>query len=117
LNVKLQGKDQFVSKLYEYIQAFIQKLEFIQKQLMRKKVVHFTTPSTRNAETGNHEKYSALIGSLRDNFQERFANFREHCDELKLFADPFGTDGTDAHDMFQLTLIEIQNDSDMESFC
>ena len=35
LNVKLQGKDQFVSKLYEHVQTFIQK------RLMMKKVVHF----------------------------------------------------------------------------
>uniref|UniRef100_H2ZV75 HAT C-terminal dimerisation domain-containing protein n=1 Tax=Latimeria chalumnae TaxID=7897 RepID=H2ZV75_LATCH len=112
LNVKLQGKDQFVSKLYEHVQTFIQKLEMIQKQLAMKKVVHFTTLSTKHAETANHEKYSALIGCLRDEFKQRFADFRKHCDKLKLFADPFGTDATDAHDMFQLELTEIQNDSD-----
>ena len=47
LNVKLQGKEQYVNKLYEHVQAFIQKLELIQKQSINKKVVHFTTLSTR----------------------------------------------------------------------
>ena len=114
MNVKGQGKDQFVRKLYEHVQMFIQKFEFIQKQLMMKNVVHFTMLSTRHAATMDHEIYSAPISSVRDNFQERFTDFREQCDELKLFADPFGTDATDVHDMFQLELIEIQNDSDLK---
>ncbi|XP_067908723.1 general transcription factor II-I repeat domain-containing protein 2A-like [Heterodontus francisci] len=114
MNVKLQGKDQFVHKLYEHVQAFIQKLELIQKQLILKKAIHFTTLCTRHAETVNHEKYSALIGSLRDEVKQRFADFREHCGELKLFADLFGTDATDVPDMFQLELSELQNDSDMK---
>ena len=44
--MKLQGKEQYVKKLYEHVQAFIQKFELIQKQLINKKVVHFTTLST-----------------------------------------------------------------------
>ena len=33
LNVKLQGKDQLVHKLFEHVVTFIQKLELIQTQL------------------------------------------------------------------------------------
>ena len=41
LNVKLQGKEQYVNELYELVQVLIQKLEWIQKQLINKKIVHF----------------------------------------------------------------------------
>ena len=50
LNVKLQGKEQYVNKLYEHVQAFIRKLELIQKQFINKKVMHFTTLSTKDEE-------------------------------------------------------------------
>ena len=113
-NVKLQGKDQFVSRLYEHVQVFIQKLDLIQQQLTLKKVVHFTTLSTRPAESINHNKYYALLGSLADEFKQRFADFRKHSKELKLFADPFGICAIDADDMYQLELIEIQSDSGLK---
>ena len=51
LNKRLQGKEQYVNKLYEHLQAFIQKLELIQKQLINMKVVHFTMLSTRDGRT------------------------------------------------------------------
>ena len=51
LNVKPQGKEQYVNKLCEHVQAFFQKLELIQKQLINKKVLHFTTLSTRDGTT------------------------------------------------------------------
>ncbi|XP_019350287.1 centrosomal protein 20 isoform X3 [Alligator mississippiensis] len=109
LNIKLQGKDQFVNRLYEHIQSFIHKLELFQKQLNKKNVAHFIILLTRCAETVNHDKYSALISCLLDEFKQKFADFREHSDELKLFADPFGMDATDAPDTFQMELIDIQN--------
>ena len=113
-NVKLKGKEQCVNKLYEHVQAFIQKFELIHAQLINKKVVHFTTLSTMDGTTVKYEKYSALIGILRNEFEKRFADFREHCDELKLFSDPFRIDVNDAHAMFQLELIDIQSDSDLK---
>ena len=42
--------------------------------------------------TVKYEKYSALIGLLSNEFEQRFTNFREHCDELKLYSDPFSVD-------------------------
>ena len=114
LNVKLQGKDQYVSRLYEHVQVFIRKLDLIQQQLSLKKVFHFTTLSTRCADTVNHNKYFVLLGGLTDEFRQRFADFRKYSKELKLFADPFGTCATDADDKYQLELIEIQSGSDLK---
>ena len=62
LNVKLQGKEQYVNKLYEHVEAFFQKLEFILKQLINEKVVNLTTQSTRDGRTMRYKKYSELIG-------------------------------------------------------
>ena len=107
LNVKPQGKEQYLNKLYEHVQAIIQKLEMIQKQLINQKIVHFTTLSTRDRRTVRYEKYSALIGIPKNEFEQRFSDFREHCGELKLFSDPFRIDVNDAHAMFQLELIEL----------
>ena len=47
-----------------------------------------------------YEKYSALIGILRNEFEQRFADFGEHCEELKLFSDPFRIDVNEAPAMF-----------------
>ncbi|XP_053577946.1 G patch domain and ankyrin repeat-containing protein 1 isoform X1 [Bombina bombina] len=114
LNMKLQEQDQLVNKLYEHVQAFIQKLELIQKQLVMKKVVYFPTLSTRRAETVNYERYFVLIGYLKDEFQHRFANIITHSEDLSVFSDPFATDAFTAHDKFQLELIGIQNDSNLK---
>ncbi|KYO31248.1 general transcription factor II-I repeat domain-containing protein 2A isoform B [Alligator mississippiensis] len=110
-NLKLQGKDQFVNRLYEHIQSFIHMLELLQIQLNKKNVTYFTILLTRCAETVNHDKYSALISHLLDEFKQRFADFRVHSNELELFADAFGTDAMDAPDTFQMELIDIQKNS------
>ncbi|XP_069492317.1 general transcription factor II-I repeat domain-containing protein 2A-like [Ambystoma mexicanum] len=114
LNIKLQGKEQFVNKLYEHIQSFVHKLELFQKQLNEKNATHFTVLMTRSAHSINHDKYSALVGNLLNEFKNRFSDFREHSDELKIFADPFGTNVTNAPDMFQMELIDMQSNGDLK---
>ena len=60
-----------------------------------------------------HARYSVLIGLLIDEFHNRFADFKNYIDEIKLFADPFGIDINVAPDILQVQLIEIQNNSDI----
>lgn len=112
LNVKLQGKDQLVHKMYAHVCAFTQKLQLLKTQMSLKKVVHFPTLFTRSAETVNHAKYSELLTRLLDAFTERFRDFKSHNDNMKLFGDPFGTDPSGVPETFQMELIDIQNDSD-----
>ncbi|XP_069506309.1 general transcription factor II-I repeat domain-containing protein 2A-like [Ambystoma mexicanum] len=114
LNIKLQGKDQFAQRLYEHIQSFVHVLELFQKQLNEKNATHFTVLMTRSAHSINHDKYLALVGNLLNEFKNRFSDFREHSDELKIFADPFATNVTNAPDMFQMELIDMQSNGDLK---
>ncbi|KAI6657860.1 General transcription factor II-I repeat domain-containing protein 2A-like [Oopsacas minuta] len=43
LNLKLQGRKQFVNNLYEHVKAFINKLQLFHQQFIMKKVLHFST--------------------------------------------------------------------------
>ncbi|KAI6648549.1 General transcription factor II-I repeat domain-containing protein 2A-like [Oopsacas minuta] len=109
LNLTLQGRKQFVYNLHEHVKTFINKLQLFHQQFILKKVIHFSTLSSRKSEAVNHNKYCALINSLIDGFKLRFSDFSDKFDEMELFADPFGIDATNAPEMFQLELIEIQN--------
>ena len=114
LNLKLQGKKQFINNLYEHVKAFINKLQLFHQQFNLKNIVHFSTLSTRQSEIVDHVKYSALINNLINEFELRFSDFSDRFTEMKLFADPFGIDATNAPDIFQLELIEMQNISEMK---
>ena len=50
LNLKLQGRKQFVNNLYEHVKAFTNKLQLFHEQFILKKVVHFSTLSTRKSD-------------------------------------------------------------------
>ena len=118
LNLKLQGKKQFVNNLYEHVKAFINKLQLFHQQFNLKKIVHFPTLSTRQSETVDHVKHSALINNLINEFEIKFPDLKYRFTEMKMLADPFGIDATNAPGMFQLELIEIQNSSEMKrAFC
>ena len=113
LNVRLQGKDQLVHKLYEHV-TFTEKLRLIQKQMVQKKVIHCAVLSTRPVDTVQHEKYNKLLFKLIDDFQRRFQDFRKHIDFMKLLSNPFDVDPTDAVDQYQMELIDIQNNSELK---
>ncbi|XP_065660386.1 general transcription factor II-I repeat domain-containing protein 2A-like [Hydra vulgaris] len=51
LNLKLQGKDQLISKLFENVETFVLKLKLLKQQLSSKVLVHFKALSERNINT------------------------------------------------------------------
>ena len=63
LNLRLQGKNQLVNKLFEHICAFEKKLELFQVQLNRATLTHFTWLVTRKLEFPNLDctKYGASV--------------------------------------------------------
>ena len=112
LNLKLQGKSQLVNKLFEHICAFEKKLELFQVQLSRATLKHFTCLATRKLEflDVNCTNYGTSVHKLRDEFANRFTDFRQNEIKLKLFAQPFDLLVEGCPDDFQTELIELQAD-------
>ncbi|XP_065675641.1 general transcription factor II-I repeat domain-containing protein 2A-like [Hydra vulgaris] len=70
LNLKLQGKDQLISKLFENVETFVLKLKLLKQQLSSKVLVHFKEkneldlfahPFSIKAETVRNEFQMELI--------------------------------------------------------
>ena len=114
LNLKLQGKDQLVHKLFGHVQAFTQKLTLFKGHISQKKFVHFPTLGTRPDASVDHLKYGEMITRLGAEFDRRFQDFRGHVAEMRIFADPFTCDVNAAPDDYQLEIIEVQNDEDLK---
>ena len=51
LNVKLQGKDQFVYEMYTNIKSFKSKLTLFSRQISNKSFAHFPTLATQKEPT------------------------------------------------------------------
>jgi len=62
------------------------------------------------------EKYFTLLCNLVDEFKQSFSDFKSHFKEVILISDPFrySSDGIDT--IYQLELIEVQNNSDLRMF-
>ena len=116
LNLKLQGKSQLVNKLFEHICAFEKKLELFQVQLSRATLTHFTCLATRKQEFSDLDctNYGTSVQKLRDEFANRFTDFRKNEIKLKLFAQPFDLVVEDCPDDFQIELIELQADMEIK---
>uniref|UniRef100_A0A6P7GQ58 General transcription factor II-I repeat domain-containing protein 2A-like n=1 Tax=Diabrotica virgifera virgifera TaxID=50390 RepID=A0A6P7GQ58_DIAVI len=111
LNLKLQGKDQLCTQLYEHIQAFTKKLILLEKQLEQKQLVHWETLSARNQEMLDLAKYVSLLQRLRNEFEERFVDFKLQIPNMKVFQNPFEIEIDGAVLNLQMELIELQSDS------
>lgn len=64
LNVKLQGKDQFVHDMYTKVRAFKSKLTLFYGQNSNKSFAHFSTLATQKESTRNMRKYSKSLDDL-----------------------------------------------------
>ncbi|XP_050516254.1 general transcription factor II-I repeat domain-containing protein 2B-like [Diabrotica virgifera virgifera] len=111
LNLKLQGKDQLCTQLYEHIQAFTKMLILLEKQLEQKQLVHWETLSARNQEMLDLAKYVSLLQRLRNEFEERFVDFKLQIPNMKVFQNPFEIEIDGAVLNLQMELIELQSDS------
>ena len=77
IKLKLQGKDQLISKLFENVETFVLKLKLLKQQLSSKVLVHFKALSERNINTIDSERYCTLILKLIDEFDTRFCDFKK----------------------------------------
>ena len=88
LNLKVQGKSQLMNKMFEHICAFEKKLELFQVQLSRATLSHFRCLATGKLEFLDLDctKYRARVQKLRNEFANRFSDFRQNEIKLTLFA-------------------------------
>jgi hypothetical protein len=92
LNLKLQGKDRFVTELYDSIKAFQLKLMLFKSQIKSKDFSHFKCCEAINRENKvewNIEKYISSLKSLKAEFNERFYDFKNYKFNFALFTNPF----------------------------
>lgn len=108
LNIRLQGKDQFVHQIFQHVVAFETKLKLWQLQLKNKNFTHFTTLNEHGGS--NINKYADLIGLLIKNFESKFQDFKESEIDYKIFATPFSVDINILPENLQLECIDLQAD-------
>lgn len=65
LNVKLQGKDQFVHNMYKHVTAFKCKLALFSRQIANTSFTHFTTLGTKKEAPRHAKKYSKSLDDLQ----------------------------------------------------
>lgn len=110
LNKHLQGKDQHVSTLWQQVTGFKAKLQLWINQIGNGVYTHFKSLSAREDNELDNEKYSGILKQLHDEFNRRFAQFRETEKLIKIFENPLNVTPSEAPEDFQLELIDIQND-------
>lgn len=117
LNIKLQGKDQLVTNLFDHIRTFQTKLLLWENQISKGNTVHFpclTESASMVGANKNIKKYTEQIIVLKTEFQSRFADFTAHELDFKLFGSPFSIDANSAPESMQMELIELQCNSELE---
>ena len=112
MNLKLQGKSQLVNKMFEHICPFEKKLELFQIQLSKATLTHFMCLATRKLGFPDLDctNYGARVEKLRNEFANRFSDFRQNEIKLILFAQTFDLGVEDCPDDCQMELIDLQAD-------
>lgn len=107
LNVKLQGKEQFVHDMHTNVKAFKSKLALFSRQILNKSFTHFPTLATLKEAGAKVKKYSESLDALHGEFCRRFLDF----DKIdKSLAFPLSQDPETAPEELQLELIDLQSD-------
>ena len=110
LNVKLQGKEQFVHGMYTNVRAFKSKLTLFSRQISNKSFAHFPTLATPILATQVEATQNALE-DLHGEFCRRFSDFEKIGKSLQLVSCPLSQDPETAQPELQLELIDLQSDS------
>ncbi|XP_059048227.1 general transcription factor II-I repeat domain-containing protein 2B-like [Achroia grisella] len=113
LNQKLQGKNNLVHELLDFLKAFELKLELWISQFQRKITTHF--PHLSLFHISNMDKYISALQDLKTQFHSRFPDFRRDEKYLNLFARPFSVSVEEVPEEFQMELIELQCNSTLKN--
>lgn len=122
LNLKLQGYGKLISTLFDNVKAFQRKLELLQGQLKQGDLTHFPAckslvddTDTDGRQVLRHlrsEKNHNLIKKLREVFDHRFSDFRDHEKAFNRFQNPFSCVPEEEPAEMQFELIDLQESSE-----
>uniref|UniRef100_A0A3B3IGK3 HAT C-terminal dimerisation domain-containing protein n=1 Tax=Oryzias latipes TaxID=8090 RepID=A0A3B3IGK3_ORYLA len=100
LNVKLKGKEQIITELFDHIKAFQMKLQLLCRHLSAGNFAHF--PSLRDVNV-----------NLNKEFDLRFVDFKKTAGDMELFSQPFSVSPDSVPEHLQMELIEFQCDTEL----
>ncbi|GBL92721.1 General transcription factor II-I repeat domain-containing protein 2A [Araneus ventricosus] len=115
LNVKMQGKNQFIDNIWAHLKAFKLKLNLFAGQLAKNDLSHFSRlnsiPSVNEEKLKNYEDG---LKKLRFEFKRRFQDFSGIKTELDIFTMPFNVNCEAVRSDLQLELIELQSNNHLK---
>ncbi|XP_064079452.1 general transcription factor II-I repeat domain-containing protein 2A-like [Macrobrachium nipponense] len=118
LNHKLQGNNQLISQLANYVTAFEQKLKLFQLQIVKGELGHFPNYKLmceKHKVCNRHEYYAAKLGKLLEAFESRFEDLKKEVNDLKLFSNPFSVSPDEVEFEAQIELIDLQNNDSLRT--
>ena len=112
LNIKLQGRDQLINKLFERVCAFEVKIRLWVRPLKQCKYANFPTLS---ASQPNEATFVTFVGQLREQIKTRLTDMRVSNQDFALFATPFPVtvDSVTVH--LQMEMIDLQCNTDLKT--
>lgn len=112
LNIRLQGKNAMIHNLFDQVEAFERKLSLWKNQVLQGDFTHF--PTLSQCEVQNKEKFSEALSMLQQDFSNRFLDFKQNKNMMKLFCAPFSVNVEDYSGNIQMELIDFQCNSDLQ---
>ncbi|KAM8729080.1 protein FAM200A-like [Acanthopagrus schlegelii] len=114
LNLQLQGKEKSVVDLVEKLDAFGNKLDLFNADLLSGRLLHFSTLK-KVGQSHVTDRMKKFITQLKDNFSSRFDDFLIPRDVIGFVRDPFsinpsGEFSTNAVKMMSLDEAAIQSE-------
>jgi len=109
LNVKMQGKNQFIDDIWGHLRGFKLQLVLFADQLAKNDLSHFSRlNSIAPVKKDRLKSYEDSLRKLHLEFERRFQDFSVIEKDLDIFSMPFNVDCEKVRPDFQLELIELQ---------
>uniref|UniRef100_A0A3P9IIY1 SPIN-DOC-like zinc-finger domain-containing protein n=1 Tax=Oryzias latipes TaxID=8090 RepID=A0A3P9IIY1_ORYLA len=112
LNVKLQGKEQIITELFDHIKAFQMKLQLLCRHLSAGKSLTCCT-QTFGCLLFVIVTRAAPCVNLNKEFDLRFVDFKKTAGDMELFSQPFSVSPDSVPEHLQMELIEFQCDTEL----
>ena len=112
LNLNLQGRNQIITHMYDYVKSFKVKLGLWVKQLHEGNMIHFSTlKSLEKVEPTCLKEYADLLSTLIQQFDICFAEFEVLLPQFLFFSTSFAVQIDYVAEELQMELAELQSDT------